>query len=333
MLVSLVEEASDPTDVYGAGGAIEGLEREVAGLLGKPAAVFVPSGTMAQQVALRIAADARSCRTVAYHPTCHVEVHEQRGYAHVHGLRARLVGPRHRPPLRADLDDVTEPLAALLLELPQREIGGVLPPWDDVLAQAAWARERGTALHLDGARLWETTPHYGLTLAEIAGPFDTVYVSFYKTLGGIAGAALAGDAATIAHARVWIRRLGGNLVAMYPMVLSARRGLRERLPRIPGYVARARRVAEQLVAAGVRVNPDPPHVNMLHAFFPADPDRLLDASAAIALERKVTLVMGASPTDVPGTCRTEIVLGDAADAIPDAELGELLAELVARAAG
>ncbi|MCA9490509.1 MAG: beta-1,3-galactosyltransferase, partial [Myxococcales bacterium] len=154
VLAAMAEEAGDESaDVYGRGALIEGFEREVATLLGKPAAVFVPSGTMAQQVALRIAADARGLRTVAFHPTCHLEVHEQRGYAHLHGLVARLVGAPRQPVLRADLDALDEPVAALLLELPQREIGGVLPPWSEVEAMAAWARERGVALHLDGARL------------------------------------------------------------------------------------------------------------------------------------------------------------------------------------
>src|SRR5262249_62243934 len=97
----------------------------------------------------------------------------------------------------------------------------------------------------------------GRTLTEIARPFDSVYVSFYKILGGIAGAALLGDEATVAHARVWTRRLGGNLVSQYPMLLAARAGLRDRLPRVPDYCARARRVAALLVDAGARVVPDP----------------------------------------------------------------------------
>jgi threonine aldolase len=73
------------------------------------------------------------------------------------------------------------------LELPQREIGGLLPEWDDLVAQAAWTRERGIALHLDGARLWEAAPFYERSYAEIAGLFDSVYVSFYKGLGALAG--------------------------------------------------------------------------------------------------------------------------------------------------
>jgi len=285
----------------------------------------MPSGTMAQQIALRLAADARGCATIAFHPTCHLELHEQRAYEQVHRLRARLVGDRHRAITRADLDAIAEPIAALLLELPQREIGGVLPPWEELEAQAAWARDRGAALHLDGARIWETAPFYARSYAEIAAPFDTVYVSFYKILGGVAGAALLGDTDVIARARVWLRRHGGNLVSMYPMVLSARAGLRDRLPRIAGYCERARAVARLLAALpGVRVNPDPPDTNMMHAFFPVDADRLVDASAALARETRVSLVTAARACDVPGWCVTEIVIGDGAAAIPDDELDALL---------
>ncbi len=333
VLAALAAEA-DPdlaSDLYGRGGALERFERELAERFDKPAALFLPSGTMAQPLALRLAADARGVRTVAFHPTCHLEVHEQRAYAHLHGLQARLVGERWRPILRADLDAVAEPIAALLLELPQREIGGQLPPWQEVEAQAAWARERGVALHLDGARIWECTPFYGRSLADLARPFDTVYVSFYKVLGGISGAALLGDEPTLAAARVWVRRLGGNLVAQYPQVLAARAGLRDRLPKIPGYCARARRVAAQLAAVGARVVPDPPHTNMMHVAFPVDPDRLLDASAALARDRGVALLASARPAEVPGWSMTELVIGDAAEAIGDEELGALLGELLDRA--
>src|SRR5262245_19858038 len=213
----------------------------------------MPSGTMAQQIALRIWADRRGSKVVAFHPTSHLELHEQRGYAHLHGLEARLVGGPRSLLTRADLDAVPDRVAALLIELPQREIGGQLPSWEELQSQVAWARERGTALHLDGARLWETQPFYGRALAEIAEPFDSVYVSFYKILGGISGAGLAGPADFVAEARTWLRRHGGNLVTQSPQVLSARAGLRDRLPRVPLYVERARRIASVLRAfPGVR---------------------------------------------------------------------------------
>ncbi len=146
------------------------LETEVRELLGKPAAVFMPSGTMAQQIALRIHADRTGRHVVAFHPTCHLELHEDKAYQRLHGLIGRTLGDGRGLLTLADLEGVREPLAALLIELPQREIGGRLPEWDDLVAQVAYARDRGAAVHLDGARLWESGPFYGRPLSEIAGP-------------------------------------------------------------------------------------------------------------------------------------------------------------------
>src|SRR5215469_5233829 len=223
-LLALAEEATpdEEADMYGEGELIERFEHEVAGLLGKAAAVFIPSGTMAQQIALRIWSERKGCPNVAFHPTCHLEIHEQHGYERLHGLRGVLVGDRQRLITLDDLRKVREPLAALLLELPQREIGGQLPEWDELEAQAQWARERGVALHMDGARLWEAAPYYDRPYAEVAAVFDSVYASFYKGIGGLAGAIIAGDEDFIGEARVWERRHGGNLIRLYPYVLSAR---------------------------------------------------------------------------------------------------------------
>src|SRR3954469_2525021 len=138
--------------------AVPRLERRVADLLSKPAAAMFPTGTMAQQVAMRIHADRRGIRTIAFHPQCHLEIHEHKGYETVHGLHGLLVGDRHSLVHLADLEAVREPVAALLLELPQREIGGRLPEWEDLVAQIDWTREHDVASHLDGARLWEAQP-------------------------------------------------------------------------------------------------------------------------------------------------------------------------------
>src|SRR5437868_6453858 len=88
--------ATIPTDLgidrYGDGGAVTALETEIRKVLGKPAAAFMPSGTMAQQIALRIHADRRSTRAVAFHPTCHLEIHEDKAYQRLHGLIGVTVG-------------------------------------------------------------------------------------------------------------------------------------------------------------------------------------------------------------------------------------------------
>jgi threonine aldolase len=207
----------------------------------------------------------------------------------------------------------------------------VLPSWEELSRQADWARRSGVALHLDGARLWECAPFYGKSYAELAAPFDSVYVSFYKALGGIAGALLAGSDAFVAAARVWLRRHGGNLVSMYPYALSARAGL-ARLGKMAEYCQRARRIAELFRSfEGVRLTPDPPHTNMFHVYFPVDAERLLDASAELAEREGVALITRTRPCDVPGFVAVEVSIGDAAAAFEDAELERLLCRLLERA--
>src|SRR5258708_19639932 len=174
--------ADTEVDRYGDGGVVAALETQIAALLGKPAAVFLPSGTMAQQAGLRVHAERRGRRTVVFHPMCHLERHEGQAYRRLQMLTGRAVGDPNRLITMADLASISEPAAALLLELPQRDIGGQQPPWEDLAAQCDWARAAGAAAHLDGARLWESAAGYGRSPAEIAGLFDTAYVSFSKAI-------------------------------------------------------------------------------------------------------------------------------------------------------
>ncbi len=320
-------------DHYGVGERIERLEKRVAQLLGKEAAVFMPSGTMAQPIALRIWCDRRGIRTVAFHPTCHLEMHEEKGYERLHGFHAKLIGDRNRLITLDDLKAIREPVAALLLELPQREIGGLLPTWDDLVAQVKWAREQNIATHLDGARLWEAQPFYGRPHAKIAALFDSVYVSFYKGLGGIAGAALAGDAALVAEARVWQRRQGGNLPTMYPFVVAAEVALDERLERMSVYAEHARAIAAALAKVdGIEIVPDPPQSPLFHILMRGNGDRLGDAALSIAEERKVLLFAEPSPTTSPSWQRLEVQVGEITLALQPVELASLFTEVLARAA-
>lgn len=335
-LLALAESvgADEQPDVYGEGALIEDFEREVAALLGKEAAVFMPSGTMAQQIALRIWSERTGRRTVAFHPTCHLELHERKGYQLLHGLHGALVGDADRVITMADLRATPEPLAALLLELPQREIGGQLPEWDELVEQTAWARSRGAAAHMDGARLWEAAPYYRRDYAEVAGLFDSVYVSFYKGIGAIAGAALAGPADFVAEARIWLRRHGGNLVHLYPYVLSARAGLRERLPRFASYHERAVEIAAALSRIdGVILKPGVPQTHMAHVYLRGDLETLLEASAELAREQRVALFTALRPAPVPGYGMFEMTIGDGAAAFTTDEIAGYFARVMEQAAG
>jgi threonine aldolase len=331
-LAAAVDDA-ERADRYGEGERLGRLERRVAELLGKEAAVFMPSGTMAQQIALRIWCERGGRRTVAFHPTCHLELHEEKGYERLHGLHGTLVGDTHRLIELADLEALREPVAALLLELPQREIGGLLPGWDDLVAQTDWARERGVVLHLDGARLWEAQPFYARPHAEIAGLFDSVYVSFYKGLGGMAGAILAGDAELVAEAQVWQHRHGGTLVTVAPYVIAAETALDERLARMPAYLEHARALAAALATVeGIEVVPDPPQTPLFHVHLDGERAALVDAALSVAEERKVFLFADPSTTLTPGRHRHEVMVGEVTLELGPDEVRDLYAEVLARAA-
>jgi len=322
-----------PTDTdldrYGEGGVVATLEAEVSGLLGKPAAVFLPSGTMAQQSVLRVHADRRNSRTVGFHPACHLDHHEGRGYERLHGLIGRPIGDPDRLLSVGDLDAVAEPLAALLLELPQRDLGGQQPAWADLQAQVAWAREHGAAMHMDGARLWESAAGYGKAPAEVAALFDTVYVSFYKAIGALPGCCVAGPAEVIAEVREWRRRMGGTLFGLWPSAASARTCLALRLPRMRAYAEHAVAIAAALAGLdGVRVVPDPPQVPMMHVLIRTSLEAFAAAARRLAEERQIWVAgRGPALTADPGVVRLELSVGDATCALEPAEIRAIFAEL------
>ncbi|MFJ9572314.1 threonine aldolase family protein [Streptomyces bacillaris] len=290
-----VHDPDGAVDVYG-GGVVAELERRVAGLLGTEAAAFFPTGTMAQQVALRCWAGRTGNATVALHPLAHPELHEEGALAAVSGLRTVHPTSAPRMPSAEEVRDHPEPFGTLMLELPLRDAGFALPTWDELEATVAAARERDAVVHLDGARLWECGPHFGRGLEEIAALADSVYVSFYKSLDGLSGAALAGPSTLVEEARVWRHRYGGQLFQQYPAALSALIGLDRELPRLPSYVAHAKVVAgamaEGFAAAGLpwfRVNPEPPHTHQFQVWLPYGAGVLNEASLRQAEETGVTL--------------------------------------------
>jgi threonine aldolase len=303
-------------DYYGIGGVVSELESEVASLLGKEAALFLPTGTMAQQATLRVHADRRQSRSIVFHPMCHMETNEERGYQRLHGLFGIPIGPRDEPLSTASLAEVHEPIAALLLELPQRGLGGTLPAWGELVAQVRWARDRGAAVHLDGARLWDASPFYAKqhhkSLQEIAALFDTVYVSFYKGLGGIAGCCVAGDADVIEELSVWRTRHGGRMIMLWPYAASALTVLRSRLPMMPRYYQHARAIARAVRdIPGVEVLPNPVQSPVMHIRFAVTLARLQARVIDIARSEKVWMFSRPWASEGPRLQRFELHVGDA----------------------
>lgn len=308
------------SDMYGQGSDIEGFETKMADLLGKEGAVFFPSGTMAQQVAMRIHCDRKGIQQVAYHPLCHMEIHEQEGLKHLHKIESVLVGSQERLFTLDDLKAIKMPVACLVHELPQREIGGQLPSMEALREMVAYTKSQGVVNHLDGARLFECLPYYQCDAKGIGDLFDTVYLSFYKGLGGIAGAILAGDAEFVKEAKIWKRRHGGDLISLYPYVLSADFYYEERRGKMAAYHKEATDLAAMFNShQGMMTLPSVPVTNMFHVHFTAKAEKVEEALTRVGHETSIGLSSYARPKG-QGGAYFEVSVGDRLAQVPKAAL-------------
>jgi len=322
-------DAGTPLDRYGAGGVVAELESEVAAVLGKPSAVFLPTGVMAQQSTLRVHADRCGRRTIVAHPATHLDWREGRGYERLHGLSLRQAGDLRRGLELSDLEAVAEAPAALLIELPQRDLGGLLPSWEDLEAQVAWAHGRDAVVHLDGARLWEASAGFSRSPAEVAALFDTVYVSFYKGLGSMGGCCVAGPADVVAEVREWRQRHSGTVFGLWPYAASCLATLRKRLPRMVDYHRHGQAIATVLRAIpGAEVVPDPPHTSHLHVHLHREAGELRAAALRLARDRQLWTFGSWWLADSPSVQRVEIPVGDATLGFSPEEVGEIVEYLL-----
>ncbi|MBT8165501.1 MAG: threonine aldolase [Acidimicrobiia bacterium] len=323
------EEHEVGLDPYGVGPFTSEFEGKVAGLLGMPAARFFPSGTMAQQVALRVWTERAGNNHFAMHPTAHLELHEQHGYQHVHGMRATLLGPADEPLLASHFEGLDTEVAALLIELPIREAGGQLPTWVQLEELKKAVAARIARFHLDGARVWESAAFYGRSYAEICAGFDSVYVSFYKGIGALTGAMLLGPEDFIEEAAVWQRRAGGNLYTMAPNVASAAMLLESRLAKMPAYYERAVALVTALSPIeGISILPDPPHTNLMHITLSVDAETAKQRRDSVARDTGLWLFGGVEPQG-DDACRFELYIGDAALDLEDDEVVAAFRNIVA----
>ncbi|MEU3843065.1 beta-eliminating lyase-related protein [Streptomyces sp. NPDC028635] len=331
-----LHDLDDRPDQYG-DGIVETLEARVAELLGTEAAAFFPTGTMAQQVALRCWAARTGDPTVALHALAHPQVHEGGAFSVVSGLRTVPVTSAPRMPTAEEVRAFPEPFGALMLELPLRDAGFLLPSWEELTGVVEAARERDAVVHIDGARLWEATSHFGRPLTEIAGLADSVYVSFYKSLDGFGGAALAGPATLVEEAKTWRHRYGGMILQQFPAVLTALAGLEWELPRLPEYVAHARVVAtalrEGFAESGLpwaRVHPEVPHTHQFQVWLPYDPRPLSEAAVRQGEETGTLLFQSPWEQAGPGLSRTEVTVRAAGLEWSEADVRAAVADFVTR---
>jgi threonine aldolase len=298
------------SDMYGTGQIIEDFQDKMAKYVGKEHAVFFPSGTMAQQIALRIWCDNKDLKKVAYHPLCHLEIHEEDGLKELHNIESILLADKNRVIQLDDVMNMEEEVACLLLELPQREIGGQLPDYKTLEDISAFCRANGIKLHLDGARLYEILPYYKKTAAEICSLFDSVYISFYKGIGGVAGAILAGEKAFIKESKVWKKRHGGDLISLYPYILSADYYFNKRRHKMDQYYIEAKELAEYYNRCyAVSTVPIEPVSTMFHVHFDLPKEKV--DSILIKIYQETGVGLSNSLRDVSDNrCYFEVSIGD-----------------------
>ncbi len=250
MLAAEVDDAA-----YGDDPVVCALEAEVAALLGKPAAIWVPTGTMANQIG--VAVHTRRGDTLACVPGAHVRIHEDASAAALWGVQAMPIGDRRGftvHALAALLDEVAcgwPPIGLVWLENTLGEAGGAIWPLtgchdgrDGLSEVAAFARAQGCAVHLDGARLWNAHVATGIGMDRWAQAGDTVSVSLSKGLGAPAGSLLAGSTEIIARARRLAHGLGGAMRQAPAMLAAAGRyALAHHIDRLADDHRRARRLA------------------------------------------------------------------------------------------
>ncbi|MBB6452479.1 threonine aldolase [Salirhabdus euzebyi] len=316
-----------PSDLYGNGRVIEEFQEKIASYLGKEAAVFFPSGTMAQQIALRIWCDKKGMKTVGYHPLSHLEIHEEDGIKELHNIKTILLVDKNRVIEIEDVVNLKEDISCLLLELPQREIGGQLPSFETLQAISEYCHDKDIKLHLDGARLWEVLPYYQRTAPEVCSLFDSVYVSFYKGIGGIAGAILAGGKEFTEESKVWKKRHGGDLISLYPYILSADYYFEKRKDMMGQYYEDAIELASYFnKCEGVKTIPEIPVSNMFHVHFEMDIDKVIPILIDIYEETGIGITSNLRKTDNNG-CYTEISIGDQYREVPQDKLEAVFQKL------
>ena len=247
-------------DQYGEDPTTNRLQARMAELLGKESALWLPTGTMANQVALRTLT--KPGDEVVASRESHAAWHEAGGAAANAGVQIHEIG-QGGVFTAEELRAATKPrnfaifptTTLVQVENTHNRAGGVVVPQAEVLRICATARELGLATFLDGARLWNASAASGLPLAELADPFDLVAVAFSKGLGAPGGSLLAGPRGLITAADRHRRRMGGAMRQNGIFTAAALYAIDHHLARLPEDHANARILAERL-AAGAPVQLD-----------------------------------------------------------------------------
>jgi threonine aldolase len=255
-------------DVFGGDPTVNALQEQVADMLGKEAALFTPSGSMANQIAIRLhcgRGEEFFCEA-----SCHINIYEQGGFAQLSGAIARpIVGrngvieleqlPGHLPAL----DDHCCRWKLLALENTHNRGGGSIQPFENVKSLCAWAKRLGLSTHLDGARLFNAVVASGISAKQWSEGFDSVNVCFSKGLGAPLGSAIVGSRDFIREARRVRKLFGGGMRQVGIVAAGALYALNHNIERLAEDHQHAQLLAEAVrQIEGLQLEP-PPQTNIV----------------------------------------------------------------------
>jgi threonine aldolase len=286
----VMAEAEVGDDVIDIDPSTERLQRRVAELLGKEASIFMPSGSMTNQIAIRVhcqPGDEFLCES-----DCHVYNYEQAAFAQLSGLVARTIQGQFGRLKREQFVGMIRPAGDHLvrtrlvcLENTHNRGGGTVQPYEEVEAICSWARSNGLATHLDGARLFNAAVASGISEMDWSKHFDTVSVCFSKGLGAPVGSVLAGPADFIKRARRVRKLFGGGMRQCGVLAAAALYALDHHRERLVEDHAHA-----QLLGGAVRQSPglklEPAEVETNIVIFRVHPNLGASAEFVAALERE-----------------------------------------------
>lgn len=300
----------------------ERLQELTAELLGMEDAVFMPSGTMTNQIGLRI--HCRPGDEFLCEAGCHIYNYEQGAFAQLSGLVARTIegqfGVLRPEQLRGLIRPENDHLLRtrlVVLENTHNRGSGRIQPYAFVEEICAWAHSNGLRTHLDGARLFNAAVATGIPLASWAQHFDTVSVCYSKGLGAPVGSALAGSRAAIKEARRHRKLFGGGMRQAGVLAAGALYALRHNRERLAEDHANARLLADAVRASdGLQLQPDEVDTNIV--IFRVDPRLGAAAEFIQRLAERGVAALAISPTQIRLVTHLDVSAADcrrAADAI------------------
>lgn len=323
----VMAEAEVGDDVFGDDATVQELERCTAEVLGKEASLFVPSGTMANQLAIRCHAQAGD--EMLLDAQSHIYWYEGGGPAALSGVSCRVLagvrGVFSAQDVRAALrpTDVHFPPTRLLaVENTHNRGGGKVWPLERLRDVCGAAREAGLLTHLDGARLWNAAVATGLPESVLAADFDSVSACFSKGLGAPVGSALAGSRDFVERARRFRKQFGGGMRQAGIIAAGALHALHHHRARLADDHANATRLAAGLSAIpGIRVAVDDVETNMVYF----DLDRAGAREVATRLKEKQVLLLPTGEHTLRAVASLAVGHGDIDQAV--SRVGEVMAEL------